>query len=245
MKLWFREGGEGGPRSVLLHGLGANADVWLPLAEHLQGRWIAPDLRGHGRSPHGAPYGYASFAGDVADLLGQDEEVTIVGHSMGGAVAMALATGWYGVRVRKVIAFGVKIHWVAAELEKLRALARTPARLFETRAEAIERYLKVSGLYGLVDPASPLAAGGIREEDGKFMVAADPLTCTAAGPDMQTMVNAMQAPLRLGGASNDPVANVADMRAFDANPYVFEGAGHNVQVERPEELWRFIRAELG
>ena len=31
MKLWVREGGEGGARTVLLHGLGANADVWLPL----------------------------------------------------------------------------------------------------------------------------------------------------------------------------------------------------------------------
>ena len=127
MKLWVREGGEGGARTVLLHGLGANADVWLPLVGHLQGRWLAPDLRGHGRSPHGAPYGYASFAGDVADLLGQDEEVTLVGHSMGGAVAMALATGWYGVRVRKVIAFGVKIHWGVAELEKLRALKKVTA----------------------------------------------------------------------------------------------------------------------
>ena len=247
MKLWVREGGEGregGARTVLLHGLGANADVWLPLVEHLEGRWLAPDLRGHGRSPHGAPYGYASFAGDVADLLGQDEEVTLVGHSMGGAVAMALATGWYGVRVRKVIAFGVKIHWGVAELEKLRTLARVPARLFETRAEAIERYLKVSGLFGLVDPASPLAASGIREEDGKFRIAADPLTYAATGPDMQTMVNAMRAPLRLGGGRQDAMANLADMRAFDANPCVFEGAGHNVQVERPQELWQFIRAEL-
>ena len=244
MKLWVCEGGEGGARTVLLHGLGANADVWLPLVEHLQGRWLAPDLRGHGRSPHGAPYGYASCAGDVADLLGQDEEVTLVGHSLGGAVAMALATGWYGVRVRKVIAFGVKIHWGAAELEKLRALARAPARLFETRGEAIERYLKVSGLFGLVDPAGPLAASGVREEDGKFRVAADPLTCAAAGPDMQTMVNAMRVPLRLGGGSRDAMANLADMRAFDANPRVFEGAGHNVQVESPQELWQFIRTEI-
>src|SRR5207248_10208775 len=77
MKLWHREGGAGAQRLVLIHGMGANADVWMPLEKHLQGRWLAPDLRGHGRSPHAAPYSFAGYAADVADLLRQDEEGTI------------------------------------------------------------------------------------------------------------------------------------------------------------------------
>ena len=247
MKLWHREGGEGGEggaRLLLIHGLAANADVWIPLEKHLQGRWLAPDLRGHGRSPHAAPYGYASYAADVAGLLGQDEEVTIVGHSMGGVVAMALATGWFGIKVRKVIAFGVKIRWAPDEVPKLHSLARAPARLFESRGEAIERYLKVSGLFGLVDSSSPLAASGVREEGGKFRLAADPLTYAAAGPEVAPMVRAMKAPLRLGAGSKDPMVSAADMQPFDPNPHLIEGAGHNAQVERPQALWQFIQAEL-
>ena len=52
MKLWHREGGQGHRRLVLIHGLGANADVWSPLEKHLDRRWLMMDLRGHGRSVH-------------------------------------------------------------------------------------------------------------------------------------------------------------------------------------------------
>jgi pimeloyl-ACP methyl ester carboxylesterase len=244
MKLWHREGGGGARRLLLIHGMGANADVWIPLEKHLQGRWLAPDLRGHGRSPHGAPYSFAGYAADVADLLQQDEEVTIVGHSMGGVVGMLLATGWFGIKVRKVIAFGVKIRWAPDEVPKLHALARAPARMFDTKGEAVERYLKVSGLFGLVDPASALAASGVSEASGKFRLAGDPMAYAAAGADLAHIVKAMKAPLRLGAGSKDPMVNAADMQPFDPKPQLIEGAGHNAQVERPEELWRFIKAEL-
>jgi pimeloyl-ACP methyl ester carboxylesterase len=248
MKLWFREGGEGvGPRLILIHGLGANADVWIPLEKHLpgwSGKWLMPDLRGHGRSPHRAPYGYASHAADIAGLLQQDEEVIILGHSMGGVVGMALASGWFGVKVRKVVAFGVKIRWTPDEVPKLHALARSPARLFETRPEAIERYLKVSGLFGLVDPSSPIAASGVREENGKFRLAADPMINAAAGPELAPIVSAMTCPLRLGAGGKDPMVNTADMQPFDPQPFIVEGAGHNAQVERPAELWQIICKEL-
>lgn len=247
MKLFHRTGGAGTPRLVLIHGLGANAEVWTGLEKHLRewnGGWLAPDLRGHGRSAHQTPYSYGAHAADVADLLGQDEEITLVGHSMGGVVAMALATGWFGVRVRKVIAFGVKIRWTPEEFTKLHALARAPVRFFDRKEEALERYLKVSGLYGLVDPASPVAGSGVREENGKFRLAADPMINAAAGPDLAPFVKAMRCPLRLAAGSKDPMVSATDMRAFDPEPHLIEGAGHNAQVERPAELWEFIKAEL-
>lgn len=245
MTLWHRPGGEGGERRlVLIHGLGANADVWRAMEKSIDRRWIAPDLRGHGRSPHQAPYGYAGYAADVAALLQQHEEVDIVGHSMGGVVGMALATGWYGVKVRKVIAFGVKIRWAPDEAPKLHALARTPAKLFDAKEQAVERYLKVSGLFGLVDAGSPIAQSGVREENGKWRLAADPMINAAAGPELAPLVRAMQCPLRLAAGSKDPMVNAADMAPYDPRAQIIDGAGHNAQVERPGELWQWIRAEL-
>ena len=245
MTLWHRQGGEGGERRlVLIHGLGANADVWRAMEKSIDRRWIAPDLRGHGRSPHQAPYGYAGYAADVVALLQQHEEVDIVGHSMGGVVGMALATGWYGVKVRKVIAFGVKIRWAPDEAPKLHALARTPAKLFDAKEQAVERYLKVSGLFGLVDAGSPIAQSGVREENGKWRLAADPMINAAAGPELAPLVRAMQCPLRLAAGSKDPMVNAADMAPFDARAGVIENAGHNVQVEKPAELWQWIRGDL-
>jgi pimeloyl-ACP methyl ester carboxylesterase len=242
--LWVEQGGSGAPALVLLHGLGANADVWDGLRAIVEkdwrGRWLAPDLRGHGRSSHRAPYSYAGHAADIAGLLEQGEEAVVVGHSMGGVVGMALATGWYGVKVRYAIAFGIKIRWTGDEVAKLQQLARAPVRWFATRDEAIDRYLKVSGLIGLVDPASPAAASGVREEQGRFRLASDPMINAATGPEVAWFAAASQAPLRLAAGSKDPMVNEDDMRPFDPHPVVFAGAGHNVHVERPEALWRFV-----
>ncbi|HWI37695.1 MAG TPA: alpha/beta hydrolase [Burkholderiales bacterium] len=245
MKLWHREGGRGSARRlVLVHGLGANADVWVPLQQRLDRRWLAPDLRGHGRSAHQQPYGYATYAADVAELLQQGEEVDIVGHSMGGVVGMALATGWFGINVRKVLAFGVKIRWAPDEAPKLHALARQPAKLFDTREQAIERYLKVSGLFGLVDPSSATAQSGVREQGDKWRLAADPMINAAAGPDFAPLVRAMQCPLRLAAGSKDPMVDAADMAPYDAQAHIVADAGHNAQVDKPDELWAWVRKEL-
>jgi pimeloyl-ACP methyl ester carboxylesterase len=242
--LWVEEGGKGGPTLVLLHGLGANADVWQGLKPMVRdrwpGRWLIPDLRGHGRSGHRAPYSYAGHAADIAGLIGQHEEAVVVGHSMGGVVAMALATGWFGVRVRRVVAFGIKIRWTDDEVAKLHQLARAPVRWFDSRAEAVDRYLKVSGLIGLIGPDSPAALSGIKEEGGRFRLASDPAINAAAGPAVADFVAAMHVPLHLAAGAKDPMVTLDDMRAFRADAEVLEGVGHNLQVERPELVWRMI-----
>jgi len=242
--LWVEEGGSGGPTLVLLHGLGANADVWQGLKpmvrERWPGRWLIPDLRGHGRSGHRAPYSYAGHAADIAGLIGQHEEAVVVGHSMGGVVAMALATGWFGVTVRRVVAFGIKIKWTDEEVAKLHQLARAPVRWFDSRAEAVDRYLKVSGLIGLIAPDSPAALSGVKEEGGRFRLASDPGINAAAGPAVAGFVAAMRAPLHLAAGAKDPMVTGDDMRAFERDAEVFEGVGHNLQVERPELVWRMI-----
>jgi pimeloyl-ACP methyl ester carboxylesterase len=241
--LYVRRGGSGSPTLVLLHGLGANGEVWnrmLPIVrERWHGTWIVPDLRGHGRSGHRAPYSYGAHASDIASLLPQDEEVIVIGHSMGGVVALALATGWYGVKVKELAAFGIKIRWTAEEEEKLRQLARAPVRWFDTQAEATDRYLKVSGLIGLVEAAGTEAASGVVEVDGRFRLASDPLTNAAIGPRVADLAAASRVPLRLAAGSKDPMVSAADMMPFDASPTIFVGAGHNAHIEKPEEVWDF------
>jgi pimeloyl-ACP methyl ester carboxylesterase len=248
VELHVEEGGSGGPTLLLLHGLGANGDVWdrwKPiLRTQWPGRWVIPDLRGHGRSAHRAPYGYAAFAADLAALFAQDEETVVVGHSMGGVVALALATGWYGVRVRQVAAFGIKIRWTEDEEAKLQQLARAPVRWFDTQAEAVDRYLKVSGLIGLLDPAAPAALSGIREEGGRFRLAADPLVNAVVGPKFAEFAAAAKAPLRLAAGTKDPMVGAADMQEFDPAPVLFEAAGHNAHVEQPDVVWRFVEGAL-
>ncbi|MEQ8696069.1 MAG: alpha/beta hydrolase [Bauldia litoralis] len=243
--IWTESGGRDGPTLVLLHGLGANGAVWeglKPLVDkHWPGRWLNLDLRGHGRSGHAGPYGYGSYAADVAAAIGgQDESVTVIGHSMGGVVAMALATGWFGVSVDRVLAFGVKIAWADGEAARMKQIAAAPLRWFDTREEAVDRYLKVSGLIGLVDPASPEALTGIREENSRFALASDPWINAAAGPEVAPFYREARAPIRLAASENDPMVAMADMAVLDPDAVILPGVGHNAHVERPDLVWELF-----
>lgn len=82
---------------VLLHSLALDATIWTDFARLLPpGRTvIAPDLPGHGRDRKGTPASVESMADDVAALLRSLElsDVTLIGMSLGGSVAQAVAIG--------------------------------------------------------------------------------------------------------------------------------------------------------
>jgi pimeloyl-ACP methyl ester carboxylesterase len=84
-----------GPPLIVLHGLLGRARNWLTIARGLQGRYAVQlvDLRNHGASPWSDETGYAAMAADVAALVGRlgGGPVPVIGHSMGGKVAMVLA----------------------------------------------------------------------------------------------------------------------------------------------------------
>ena len=94
-ELRVRRGGRDGPPLLLLHGLGATGDVWRGwdplLAQRWPGRWAAPDLPRHGGSPGLPGYGFEDLAEAVAPLLEPAGRTVVLGHSLGGVVALALA----------------------------------------------------------------------------------------------------------------------------------------------------------
>jgi pimeloyl-ACP methyl ester carboxylesterase len=246
--LWVEESGSGTPALLLLHGLGANAAVWEKLRPiidaHWRGRWLAPDLPGHGRSLHTPPYSLGTHAAAVASLFAPGETIVVLGHSMGGAVAMALASGWFGVDVARVVAFGVKLVWSEEEIAKGRALAQAPARRFATRAEAVERYLRVAGLAGLIEPQSSAAQAGVVAEANDFRLAADPRISEVVGAPIDEIIAAMRASLRLAAGARDAMVSLEQMRRFDPAAQLIEDAGHNPHVEAPERLWRVVEEAL-
>jgi len=84
-----------GPPVVLMHGLFGTARNLGAIARGLstQARVLSLDLRNHGDSPHDAEMDYAVMAADVAETMNAAgmESARIIGHSMGGKVAMTLA----------------------------------------------------------------------------------------------------------------------------------------------------------
>lgn len=86
--------GEQGPWVVFVHGLFGQGKNWTTIAKGLAGdhRVLLLDLPNHGHSPWTDRVDYVDMAGLVAvELERLGEPVTLVGHSMGGKVAMQLA----------------------------------------------------------------------------------------------------------------------------------------------------------
>jgi len=248
MELYFEKIGGKGPTLVLLHGMAGNGAVWQPLIEELRGRWpgnfLVPDLRGHGRSPHSAHYSFGQYAADVADLLDPSERAWSVGHSMGAVVALTLASGWYGVSIDAVLGFGMKLNWTEAETEKALSLAKVPVRWFDTRHEAADRYLRLSGLAGLVAEDSAAVDAGLRQENGRWRLAADARTFAAGKPAFEEIIRLAKARVILACGSNDPMVKVDESRRLDPGAIELQGLGHNLHLEAPQALARLIEKSI-
>ena len=95
-ELFSTQTGSTGPRVVFLHGLFGQGKNWTTVAKALsdEARVTLVDLPNHGRSAWTDHFSYPEMADQVAGLLesqGDGEPCAVVGHSMGGKIAMALA----------------------------------------------------------------------------------------------------------------------------------------------------------
>ena len=105
MQLHYQILGQGQPL-ILLHGLFGSGDNWGTVAKHFSQHYqvICVDLRNHGRSAHSASQSYANMADDLLELCDalSLERIHLLGHSLGGKVAMQFATH-HPHRVEKLI----------------------------------------------------------------------------------------------------------------------------------------------
>ena len=236
--LRVHQGGSGEPVLLLLHGLGATGDVWQGwrplLARTWPGRWLAPDLPGHGGSPPLAAYTFDGFAAAVAGVVQPGAGVVVLGHSLGGVVGLALASGRFPVRVQAVIGLGIKVVWTDEDLARAQALAGRPAAWFTSRDEAAARYLRVSGLDGLLPPGDPAVSAGLREQGGRWRLAMDPGAFAVGAPDMAQLLARSQAPVTLARGEHDPMNTDEQLAGLGAATVTLPGLSHNAHVESPE-----------
>ena len=233
-----RSGGTGRPTLLLVHGLGATGDVWNGwwplLAERWPGRWLAPDLPGHGRSGPLHAYSFGALAASLSDVVRSDDRLVVLGHSLGGVLGLTLASGWFGVSVEAVAGLGIKVEWTADELDKARALAQRPVTWFGSRDEAAVRYLRTSGLTGLITTDDAAVDAGLQEENGMWRLAMDPAVFGVGAPDMPGLLAAARSRVVLARGEHDPMVTDEQLtRLSQAAPLALAGLGHNAHVEDP------------
>lgn len=242
-QLRVQQGGSGEPVLLLVHGLGATGDVWSGLHDILnarwRGRWVTPDLPGHGRSSPLARYSFGHLAAAVAETVPPVSRVIVLGHSLGGVVALSLASGWFGVRVSAVCGLAIKVEWTVEDLARAQALSSRPNPVYRTRGEAAERYLRLAGLAGLLAPEQVSDAALAHGDDG-WTVAFDPAAFAVGAPDMAGLLAASGASVILAAGEHDPMCTADQLRKLVPAPVILPGLGHNAHVESPDALWPII-----
>lgn len=107
MELFHREYGHGNP-FIILHGILGISDNWVTFGKRISKkgfRVIIPDQRNHGHSPHHHVFNYYGLVDDLAELIEKLnlEKPIIMGHSMGGKVAMRYTLENPGITQKLII----------------------------------------------------------------------------------------------------------------------------------------------
>lgn len=130
----------GGPPLVLLHGLFGQARNFGQIQRALAQRWrvIALDLRNHGASPHAPDMRYATLAADVLETLAAlaAAPAVLIGHSMGGKVAMRAALAQPAAVARLLVADIAPVAYPPRNAPIVAAMRAIPLRDGLTRAAA-------------------------------------------------------------------------------------------------------------
>ncbi len=138
-------GGSGEPPIVLLHGMLGSSRNWQTAGRELSAsrRVYALDLRNHGQSPHANAMGYPALVADVLAWLDTNRlgRVELVGHSLGGKVAMLVACR-HPERVARLVVVDIapKDYSWPARRQEFAAMNELDLARLSSRAEAEARF---------------------------------------------------------------------------------------------------------
>ena len=245
-RLRYLELGEGVDVPVLLvHGFGADLNTWMFTQPVLAAgrRAVALDLPGHGGSAKEVGAGDAESLTDAVEgaltALGV-EQVHLVGHSMGGAIAALVALRWPGlVSSLTLIAsagLGPEINgsfidgFVRAArrretVEVLGLLVHDPALVSRTMVEDVLRYKRFDGVTAALAKIAEAWFGGGRQS-----------------LDLTDRIAALAMPVQLIWGREDRIIPVAHTEALAARlpVHILDTAGHLPHMEKAGEVNRLI-----
>ncbi len=243
-----------GPVLLLIHGMAGTLENWQqviePLAQHHT--VVAPDLPGHGGSaPGGGDYSLGALATGLRDLLVAlgHERATLVGHSLGGGIAMQFAYQFPEITERLVLVssggLGPEVSLVlrAAALPGADLFVAATAGVGRTVGATIGRGLAVVGLRpnaDIAEVARGYASLADPDRRGAFLAALRSVVGTGGqrvhAGDRFYLAEGM--PVLIVWGARDPIIPAHHgERAHEAIPgsrlEVFDAVGHLPQLEAP------------
>lgn len=142
----FKDQGNGEP-VVIIHGLFGMLDNWHRFAKSLSDEYrvITVDVRNHGKSFHSNIFDYPTAAKDIADLLQylEIDNAHIIGHSMGGKIAMQLASDFANLLDHLVIIDIAPVDYPRGHDSIFNALLALDLTTLSSRNQAEEELLQL------------------------------------------------------------------------------------------------------
>lgn len=244
--------GEGDP-IIILHGLFGMLDNWQTVAKELAEEYmvILIDLRNHGKSPHSDEWSIELMAQDVLDFMHANWifEATIMGHSMGGKVAMEMALRENDL-IKKLIVVDIapKAYDRGHDLI-IDTLNSVPIAEIESRNEAEEYLEKQISDWGirqfLLKNISRNKEGGYRWKMNLPVITENYETILQKTPAGRVYDNPT---LFIAGGNSDYIQS-EDSEYIktlfpEADIKTIEGAGHWVHAEKREEVVEIVKQFL-
>jgi pimeloyl-ACP methyl ester carboxylesterase len=237
---------------VLLHGTAQNAHTWDTVLLALGRPALAVDLPGHGHSGWRDDFGYRphQLAEDVAVAMEAfvDEPVVLVGMSLGGATANAVAATRPDL-VRRVVAVDITPNPKAEDAKDIVEFISGP-QSFPSFAEILERTVQFNPTRSVSSLRRGIVHNAFRNPDGSWQWRYDRRDRSGAppaeGPDAWEQLASISVPYLLvrGGAKGSMVRDegVEELRRTlpGAEVITVPDAGHSIQGDQPLELARII-----
>lgn len=228
---------------VLLHGGGANAHWWDHLANALSTRQpvYALDFRGHGDSEYPESRHVGAFNDDLEDFVGwlAREDVILIGHSMGAAVALDHASRFPATRALVLVDLSRGGNPTTGRRARLALSLR---RTYRTRAEAIERFRFLPESSHASEALRAVIGGhSVREEaNGRFGYKFDPAWFSLPSRPRPDLAALLCPTLLVRGSESLLLTNDAALafarEVATARLVEIVEAGHHVLVDQPERL---------
>ena len=236
------------PIVVLLHGAGATGAVWHGVAAELAHQAVevlTPDLPGHGEAVAAAPYSVGTLAAAVAATVPPAQPWCVAGHSLGGYVALALASGWFGSAPVAAVSLGAKLTFTESDRARAAEMAVRPARWFATRDEAVDRYRRVVGLPASLVANEAFLERGVRSGPDGYRLAHDPASFAIVVPSFRALLAAAACPAVVVRGEHDPIVTHAECAELPVPFEELTALGHNPHVEDPARTAALLVRLLG
>lgn len=249
MELFYREMGEGQPL-VILHGLFGFSDNWQTQAKKFSDyyRVILVDLRNHGHSPWSDSFSYALMVEDLKSLFEALNltDVILLGHSMGGKVAMHFAQKYEG-RLNKLIVvdMGVKSYPLHHE-HILKAFHEIDLSKLSARSEAeaiLKQFIDSDGVRQfLLKNLYWMEKGKLSWRVNFPVLEREMSEILSALPEKEVLTSTLFIRGQLSNYILDTDIPTLESYFPDSQLISIENAGHWVHAEAPEA---FVDAVLG